>query len=208
MTGANLRSCGAWSGRTQWRTRPVFGSERPRVSNPNGQKLHFLLLHHRERPSKGRALGQLPQRWHRAASTEHHEAGIEMAIVTWRILNGPIDGMKMGLNTKAKRQYGATKGVDGDDGGEENLPAPFEWDAPLYLPEKIEMAISCVLLVPVIRVLATIVFAGLGALWCTFIYYLFSCFGAEPAKHPPMARRVRVALLRYPCMVRGTRPVH
>ena len=83
----------------------------------------------------------------------------------------------------------------------ETRPAPFEWESPLLLPEKVEMALACLFLLPVLRVLATLICAGLGALWCTFIFYAFRCFGPNPASHPPLARRVRVFLIKYPCMV-------
>ncbi len=79
--------------------------------------------------------------------------------------------------------------------------APFEWRAgPMHWAEKAEMLVSFLLLLPVLRVLATFLFAGLGALWCLFVYYSFRCLGPDPAKHPPAARRARVFLLRYPCM--------
>jgi hypothetical protein len=82
----------------------------------------------------------------------------------------------------------------------DEVHSPFEWDAPLHFTEKVEIAIGCVLLLPV-RVIATLLCAGLGALWCQLIYFLFSIFGRDPSKHPPRARRARVLLLRYPCML-------
>lgn len=81
-----------------------------------------------------------------------------------------------------------------------STPSPFEWDAPLLFTEKLEIAVGCILLLP-IRVLATVVCAGLGALWCQLIFFTFSIFGKDPSKHGPKARRARVLLLRYPCMV-------
>ena len=85
-----------------------------------------------------------------------------------------------------------------EDGSRRN---PFEWDSPLHLAEKIEMAISCLFLVPLIRAILSIVCAALGALWCLVVYYLFYAFGADPSKHPPLVRRVRVVIIRYPVMV-------
>ena len=99
--------------------------------------------------------------------------------------------------------YGALGSKDtlltGED--DELRPAPFEWEAPLLGPEKVEMALACLLLLPVLRVLATLFFAGAGALWCLAVYTVFRPFGHDPRQHPPLARRVRVCLLRYPCML-------
>eukprot|EP00613_Pedinella_sp_CCMP2098_P066176 CAMPEP_0171968708 /NCGR_PEP_ID=MMETSP0993-20121228/204696_1 /TAXON_ID=483369 /ORGANISM="non described non described, Strain CCMP2098" /LENGTH=77 /DNA_ID=CAMNT_0012618473 /DNA_START=9 /DNA_END=239 /DNA_ORIENTATION=+ len=67
------------------------------------------------------------------------------------------------------------------------LPSPFEWIAPIQFAEKVEIVLACLLLLPLLRFLATVFFAGMGALWCQLIYTAFSVFGGDPAKQPPLA---------------------
>jgi len=112
-----------------------------------------------------------------------------------------MSSKKKSVLTETAPIYGAVRSTDARRPSNTELhPAPFEWDSPLLWPEKVEMALACLLLLPVLRFLASVFFAGAGALWCLMVYTAFRPFGPDPRQHPPMARRVRMSLLRYPLM--------